>query len=311
MDYWLGFFRGAGDNIFDAIAVAASDHPAALRSRRDAIAQRLYTAYRRRCLPRGAPPPRRCRRNCSTPRAPLASDRADVIADDGGVPCREDPVAAETEHIKAVLLNDQENSEATLLELLQHLRQLELTVDTLTVTEIGKAVSSYRKHNSKKIRHLVQLLIEPAISLLSTTNCFSPKHRWPEDVAWHPDGELIFAMYSADNGDSQKKVSFLPVKPHTKEIINNINFMPWSDVCFVTGGSDHAVNKKMIHGTTQKCTRICILLLSWVLLDYSKKNAILSVGSDKRIIPFDLAAGRAGSKISPSKKYPTKVLFAS
>uniref|UniRef100_I1Q5R4 Uncharacterized protein n=1 Tax=Oryza glaberrima TaxID=4538 RepID=I1Q5R4_ORYGL len=159
----------------------------------------------------------------------------------------------------------------------------------------------------------------PAISLLSTTDCFSPKHRWPEDVAWHPDGELIFAMYSADNGDSQvsvmnhsisgqkgvsltnppkqKKVSFLPVKPHTKEIINNINFMPWSDVCFVTGGSDHAVNKKMIHGTTQKCTRICILLLSWVLLDYSKKNAILSVGSDKRIIPFDLAARRAGSKI--------------
>ncbi|BAH93478.1 Os06g0315900, partial [Oryza sativa Japonica Group] len=123
----------------------------------------------------------------------------------------------------------------------------------------------------------------PAISLLSTTDCFSPKHRWPEDVAWHPDGELIFAMYSADNGDSQvslmnhsisgqKKVSFLPVKPHTKEIINNINFMPWSDVCFVTGGSDHAVNKKMIHGTTQKCTRICILLLSWVLLDYSKKK---------------------------------------
>uniref|UniRef100_I1QK29 Anaphase-promoting complex subunit 4 WD40 domain-containing protein n=1 Tax=Oryza glaberrima TaxID=4538 RepID=I1QK29_ORYGL len=76
----------------------------------------------------------------------------------------------------------------------------------------------------------------PAISLLSTTNCFSPKHRWPEDVAWHPDGELIFAMYSADNGDSQvsvmnrsisgqKKVSFLPVKPHSNEIINNINFM--------------------------------------------------------------------------------------
>uniref|UniRef100_A0A0E0A8S2 TFIIS N-terminal domain-containing protein n=1 Tax=Oryza glumipatula TaxID=40148 RepID=A0A0E0A8S2_9ORYZ len=257
MDYWLVFFRGAGDNIFDAIAVAASDHPAALRSRRDAIAQHLYTAYRRRCLPRGAPPPRHRRHSCSTPRAPLASNRANVIADDGGVPCHEDPVAAETERIKVVLLNDQEKSEATLLELLRRLQQLELTVDILTVTEIGKAVSSYRKHNFKQIRHLVQLLIEYG----------------------------------------HKKVSFLPVKPHTKEIINNINFMPWSDVCFVTGGSDHAVNKKMIHGTTQKCTRICILLLSWVLLDYSKKNAILSVGSDKRIIPFDLAARRAGSKI--------------
>uniref|UniRef100_A0A0E0DNL8 TFIIS N-terminal domain-containing protein n=2 Tax=Oryza meridionalis TaxID=40149 RepID=A0A0E0DNL8_9ORYZ len=227
MDYWLGFFRGVGDSIFDAIAVAASDHPAALRSRRDAIAQRLYTAYHRRCLPREAPPPRRRRRSCSTLRAPPASDRADVIADDSGVPCCEDPVAAETERIKAVLLNDQEKSEAMLLELLRRLQQLELTVDTLTVTEIGKAVSSFRKHNSKK-------------------GCIK--------------------------GYCNKKVSFLPVKPHTKEIINNINFMPWSDVCFVTGGSDHAVNKKMIHGTTRKCTRICILLLSWVLLDYSKKK---------------------------------------
>lgn len=108
-------------------------------------------------------------------------------------------------------------------------------------------------------------------------------------------GSLLKGV-SLTNPLKQKKVSFLPVKPHTKGIINNINFMPWSDVCFVTGGSDHAVNKKMIHGTTRKCTRICILLLSWVLLDYSKKNAILSVGSDKRIISFDLAAGRTESK---------------
>ena len=39
----------------------------------------------------------------------------------------------------------------------------------------------------------------------------------------------------------QKKVTFLPAKPHTKGIINTINFMPWSDTCFLTGGSDHAV----------------------------------------------------------------------
>jgi len=47
-DYWFGFFRGAGENIFDAIdvaiTVAASEHPAALRERRDAIAERLFTA---------------------------------------------------------------------------------------------------------------------------------------------------------------------------------------------------------------------------------------------------------------------------
>uniref|UniRef100_A0A0D3FRF6 Uncharacterized protein n=1 Tax=Oryza barthii TaxID=65489 RepID=A0A0D3FRF6_9ORYZ len=151
---------------------------------------------------------------------------------------------------------------------------------------------------------------QPAISLLSTTDCFSPKHRWPEDVAWHPHGELIFAVYSADNGDSQvsvmnrnlsgqKKVSFLPVKPHTKGIINNINFMPWSDVCFVTGGSDHAVilwqekddswNHKKVHKDLHSSAVMGVAGLQ-------QKSTILSVGSDKRIISFDLAAGRTESK---------------
>uniref|UniRef100_J3MNH7 TFIIS N-terminal domain-containing protein n=1 Tax=Oryza brachyantha TaxID=4533 RepID=J3MNH7_ORYBR len=164
MDYWLGFFRGAGDNIFDAIdaaiTVAASAHPAALRSRRDAIAERLYTAHLASRAP-GAPPQLPHPEGAASVPSLCSSDRAEVITDDGGVvPRREDPVAAETERIKAVLLNDQEKSEAALLELLQRLQQLELTVDTLTVTEIGKAVSSYRKHSSKPIRHLVRLLIE-------------------------------------------------------------------------------------------------------------------------------------------------------
>nr|BAC16486.1 unknown protein [Oryza sativa Japonica Group]BAD30255.1 unknown protein [Oryza sativa Japonica Group] len=179
MDYWLGFFRGAGDSIFDAIdaaiAVAASDHPAALRSRRDAIAERLYTAHLVPGAPPAGPPAGGGAAAADAPTAQLllhpegaasvpslcSSDRAEVITDDGAVPRRDDdPVAAETERIKAILLNDQEKSEATLLELLRRLQQLELTVDTLTVTEIGKAVSSYRKHNSKQIRHLVRLLIE-------------------------------------------------------------------------------------------------------------------------------------------------------
>ncbi|KAG8061802.1 hypothetical protein GUJ93_ZPchr0003g17061 [Zizania palustris] len=150
----------------------------------------------------------------------------------------------------------------------------------------------------------------PSISLLSTTDCFSPKHRWPEDIAWHPDGDSIFAVYSADNSDSQvsvmnrnisgqKKVTFLPTKPHTKGIINNINFMPWSDVCFVTGGSDHAVilwqenddswNHKKLHKDLHSSAVMGVAGLQ-------QRNTILSVGSDKRIIAFDLAAGRAESK---------------
>jgi hypothetical protein len=48
LEYWRGFFSGARASIFDAIdaaiRVAAADHPDAFRARRDAIAERLYTA---------------------------------------------------------------------------------------------------------------------------------------------------------------------------------------------------------------------------------------------------------------------------
>ncbi|THF99190.1 hypothetical protein TEA_002649 [Camellia sinensis var. sinensis] len=94
-------------------------------------------------------------------------------------------------------------------------------------------------------------------NLLSYTDCVSPKHRrWLEDIAWHPEGNSLFSLYSADGGDSQisilnpnkkrgcalkeMRVGYLEEKPHTKGIIN-IVFMPWENICFVTGGSDHAI----------------------------------------------------------------------
>nr|GMD03464.1 U5 small nuclear ribonucleoprotein 40 kDa protein isoform X3 [Ipomoea batatas] len=41
-------------------------------------------------------------------------------------------------------------------------------------------------------------------NLLSSTDCLSTKHRrWPEDIAWHPEGDTIFSVYSADGGESQ------------------------------------------------------------------------------------------------------------
>lgn len=44
-------------------------------------------------------------------------------------------------------------------------------------------------------------------SLLSTTDCLSPKHRrWPEDIAWHPQGNSLFSAHTADSGDSQISV---------------------------------------------------------------------------------------------------------
>ncbi|CAL4928434.1 unnamed protein product [Urochloa decumbens] len=149
----------------------------------------------------------------------------------------------------------------------------------------------------------------PSISFRGKTDCFSPKHRWPEDIAWHPDGDTIFAVYTADNGDSQvsmtnlisgqRKVTFLPEKPHTKGIINNISFMPWSDVCFVTAGSDHAVILWEDKDGSWKHKRVHKDFHSSAVMGVAglqQKKTIISVGCDKRILGFDLSAGRTEFK---------------
>ncbi|XP_019702879.1 uncharacterized protein [Elaeis guineensis] len=150
----------------------------------------------------------------------------------------------------------------------------------------------------------------PSALLLSATDCVSPKQRrWPEDIAWHPDGDSLFAAYSADGGDSQisvlnlnvsqKKVTFLEAKPHTKGIINSIFFMPWADLYFVTGGSDHAVilwhenddswKPKTIHGNLHSSAVMGVAGLQ-------HKKIILSTGADRRIIAYDVLAGRSEFK---------------
>ncbi|CAH9075850.1 unnamed protein product [Cuscuta epithymum] len=148
-------------------------------------------------------------------------------------------------------------------------------------------------------------------NLLSTTDCFSPKQRrWPEDIAWHPDGGAIFSAYGADKDETQisilnlnktkeSRISFLEAKPHVKGIINSIVFMPWEDICFVTGGSDHAVfcwteikeenmwKHKALHRSehTSSVTGVAGM---------QHKKIVMSVGADKRIIGYDMQAGRAG-----------------
>ena len=45
-------------------------------------------------------------------------------------------------------------------------------------------------------------------TLLCTTDCASAEQkRWPEDIAWHPDGKSLFSVYSADGPDSQVSVT--------------------------------------------------------------------------------------------------------
>ncbi|KAD4385895.1 hypothetical protein E3N88_26064 [Mikania micrantha] len=151
-------------------------------------------------------------------------------------------------------------------------------------------------------------------SLLSTADCASTKNRrWPEDIAWHPHGGSLFTIYTADGGDSQiavlnlnkvkekKRLTFFEDKPHVKGIINNIMFMPWEDVSFVTGGSDHAVvhwteingedswKPKVLHRSMHSSAVMGVAGLQ-------QKQMVVSVGADKRIVGFDLQTGRADYK---------------
>ncbi|XP_062091508.1 uncharacterized protein LOC133797577 isoform X2 [Humulus lupulus] len=150
-------------------------------------------------------------------------------------------------------------------------------------------------------------------SLLSTTECASQKQRrWPEDIAWHPDGNSLFSAYSADGGDSQisvldlnrtqgrARVTFLDDKPHVKGIINSIIFMPWENAQFVTGGSDHAVMLwKEKDDNVWKSTALHRNFHSSAVMGVAgmqQKHIVLSVGADKRIIGFDANVGRAEFK---------------
>ncbi|EOA13242.1 hypothetical protein CARUB_v10026271mg [Capsella rubella] len=151
-----------------------------------------------------------------------------------------------------------------------------------------------------------------AASLLSTTDCMSRKQRrWAEDMAWHPSGNSLFSVYTADDGDSQisilnlnktRGVTFLENKPHVKGIINNIKFMPWENTCFVTAGSDHAVelwNESDDEENKWKSKTLHRNLHSAAVMGVDgmrNKNVVLSVGADKRIYGFDVQVGRADYK---------------
>ena len=99
----------------------------------------------------------------------------------------------------------------------------------------------------------------------------------------------------------QEGTRFLTEKPHTKGIINNIQFLPTSDLCFVTAGSDHAVIlwKDRVNSGEWKSRKLHSDLHSSAVMGVNglhQKNLILSVGVDKRVVSFDFVVCRADFK---------------
>lgn len=59
---------------------------------------------------------------------------------------------------------------------------------------------------------------------LSSTDCVSVKQRrWPEDIAWHPHGNSLFSVFSADGEDSQVAVLDLNSR---KEVNSAVDCLP-------------------------------------------------------------------------------------
>ncbi|KAK2981070.1 hypothetical protein RJ640_012025 [Escallonia rubra] len=192
LDKWRDYFRTANSDIFDiiehAIMVAASDCPKEFRLRRDRIAEVLFSCRLTRCfgcnrvelaVPEGSEDGGGCKSGCDGDGGSKDS-KVNSSGDDQGEGNlnqvsnysfgeaealtdeieEESQIVGEVLRIKEIVDNNEDESESVLFESLRRLQLMGLSVETLKVTEIGKAVKVLRKHASKEIRHLARTLID-------------------------------------------------------------------------------------------------------------------------------------------------------
>nr|XP_043636168.1 probable mediator of RNA polymerase II transcription subunit 26b [Erigeron canadensis] len=173
MDYWRDYFKSSNGDIFEiinkAILVAASDYPKEFRFKRDCIAQTLYSCKLIKCI---------------------GCDKVDIgvgfsindddncknvnVCDDHQVgdynyrvaEALNDEIEAESQifgevlRIKEIVDSSQDESESVLYNSLRKLQLMDISVETLKATEIGKSVNVLRKHASKDVSSIATTLIK-------------------------------------------------------------------------------------------------------------------------------------------------------
>lgn len=206
LNYWREYFRGANSDIFDviehAVLVAALDCPEEFKSRRDHIAELLFTCKITKCfgcdrvelsVPNNdSDDEEGAKRKNGEVRGAAGSKESKVYSSGGDghqvemevnvnqvsnvsygdAEALTDEIEEESRfigevlRIKEILDSHQEESDSVLYDSLRRLQLMDLSVEVLKVTEIGKAVNGLKKHGSKKIRDLVRTLIEGWVGML-------------------------------------------------------------------------------------------------------------------------------------------------
>ncbi|CAL0323524.1 unnamed protein product [Lupinus luteus] len=195
LSHWRSYFHSANSDIFEiihhAIMVAASDCPKEFRLRRDKIAETLFSCKLSRCVgcdrvelavsaddkehndddDDGVEFEAGASKESKVNGGGIREDHRDMNVNHvsnfsfGDAEALTDEIEEESQYvgevlrIKNILFNHEEESDSVLFESLRRLQLMELTVDRLKATEIGKAVSPLRKHGSKDIRQLARTLI--------------------------------------------------------------------------------------------------------------------------------------------------------
>ncbi|CAN6810051.1 unnamed protein product [Brassica oleracea] len=181
LDRWRDYFRRGDSDIFEiidhAIMVAATDCRIKFKSRRDKIAELLFSCRDTRCtgchhhhselsLPgddEAVDGSKESKANSSRGENSHINQIVGCYSYDDEAEALSDAieefsmVSKEVVRIKEIFLDKED--ESVIVESLRKLKLMSLDVDVLKSTEIGKAVNGLRKHGSDKIRQLAKTLI--------------------------------------------------------------------------------------------------------------------------------------------------------
>ncbi|XP_061375861.1 probable mediator of RNA polymerase II transcription subunit 26b [Gastrolobium bilobum] len=233
LDHWRNYFSTAkSSDIFDiihhSIMVAASDFPKEFKLRRDGIAERLFSCMlTTKCLG--------CER----------VDHEDVddglaleagASEDGKVNSIRDG-RGEVLRIQKVLLNFKEESDSVLFESLRRLQLMELKVNLLEETKIGKAVIPLRKHGSKDISQLARTLIDCWKEMVdewckaSTTTAIAASEGTPDSVnpssgQFKSEASIEPSITAKDSKSQQPRKNEVAVRLNKPETVDNFPVRP-------------------------------------------------------------------------------------